>query len=358
MAGPLTDVRVVELAGIGPAPLACHLLADLGADVLRISRPGPAAPVTDGLAVGRPSLELDLKRPEALARALELATVADVLVEGLRPGAAEKLGLGPDVCLARNERLVYARMTGWGQDGPRSGQAGHDINYISLTGALHAVGPYGGPPVPPLNLLGDFGGGSMFLVAGILAALFDRERTGTGQVVDAAMVDGVSYLMTMVWGWYSAGRWRDERGVNLLDGGAPFYTTYECADGRHVAVGALEPQFYRELVDRLGLADLPPRDDPANWPQLRRVLAASFAARTRDEWAEHFAGSDACVTPVLSLAEAPDDPHLRARATLRRDPAGVSPAAAPRFSRTPAGGRELPADAEEMLRRWSGPRAG
>ena len=357
MAGPLAGIRVLELAGIGPAPLACQLLADLGAEVLRVDRPGAPA-VADGLAAGRPALVLDLKEPAGLEQLLDVAAVADVLVEGFRPGTAERLGFGPQICLGRNERLVYARMTGWGQEGPRAGRAGHDINYLSVAGALHAIGPAGGPPVPPINLLADFGGGSMFLVTGVLAALLERERTGAGQVVDAAMVDGVSYLMTMLWRWFSAGRWRDARGANLLDGGAPFYCTYECADGGFVAVGALEPQFYEALVAGLGLPDLPSRDDPANWPELRRRIAAAFATRGRDSWAEHFAGSDACVTAVLGLAEAPLDPHLAARATLRVAAGQVTPAPAPRFSRTEALGAQPGNDAVALLRRWGAKQAG
>lgn len=347
--GPLTGVRILELAGIGPAPLACRLLADLGAEVLRVDRAG-GGPVQDGLAGDRPRVAVDLKDPAELERVLAAAAHADVLVEAMRPGVAERLGLGPRPCRERNPRLVYARMTGWGQDGPLSQRAGHDLNYLSLTGALHAIGEPGGAPVVPLNLVADFGGGSMFLVTGVLAALVERERSGQGQVLDVAMVDGVSQLMGMTWSKWSTGEWRDERGSNLLDGGAPFYTTYECADGRHVAVGAIEPQFYARLVEGLGLSDLPGQF--ADWPATRAAFAAAFRTRTRDEWAELFAGTDACVTPVLSLAEAPDGAHLAARGTLVRDGSAVRPAPAPRFSRTP-GAVSSAAGGPELLDRWS-----
>ncbi len=347
--GPLAGVRVLELAGIGPAPLACRLLADLGADVLRVDRVG-ATPVSDGLAGDRARVALDLKDPAALARVQAAARSADVLVEGMRPGVAERLGLGPADCAAANPRLVYARMTGWGQDGPLAQRAGHDLNYLSLTGALHAIGEPGGAPVVPLNLVADFGGGSMFLVTGILAALVERERSGEGQVVDVAMVDGVSQLMSMTWAMAGAGAWRDERGTNLLDGGAPFYDTYACADGRHVAVGAIEPQFYAQLLAGLDLPDLPGQYD--DWPATREAFTAAFLTRTRDQWAELFAGTDACVTPVLSLAEAPDGAHLVARGTLPRVDGRVRPAPAPRFSRTP-GAVQHTADGEELLVRWA-----
>ncbi len=347
--GPLTGVRVLELAGIGPAPLACRLLADLGAQVLRVERTGGGS-VDDGLAGDRPRIAVDLKDPAQVARVRAAAAHVDVLVEGMRPGVAERLGLGPAECTEDNPRLVYARMTGWGQDGPLAQRAGHDLNYLSLTGALHAIGEPGGKPVVPLNLVADFGGGSMFLVTGVLAALVERERSGRGQVVDVAMVDGVSQLMSMTWSRWSAGGWRDERGTNLLDGGAPFYDTYACADGRHVAVGAIEPQFYAQLVEGLGLRDLPGQYD--DWPATRAAFSAAFLTRTRDDWAQHFAGTDACVTPVLSLAEAPAGEHLAARGTLVPDGAGVRPAPAPRFSRTP--GRVGDAgDGEQLLAAWT-----
>ncbi len=347
--GPLEGVRVVELAGIGPAPLACRLLADLGAEVLRVERRGRGQ-VDDGLAGDRARLAVDLKDPAQVARVRAAAAIADVLVEAMRPGVAERLGLGPADCSADNPGLVYARMTGWGQDGPLAQRAGHDLNYLSLTGALHAIGEPGGKPVVPLNLVADFGGGSMFLVTGILAALVERGRTGQGQVVDVAMVDGVSQLMSMTWSMWSAGGWRDERGSNLLDGGAPFYDTYACADGRFVAVGAIEPQFYAQLVAGLGLTGLPGQYD--DWPATRAAFTAAFRTRTRDAWAAHFAGTDACVTPVLSLAEAPDGEHLAARGTLVRDGDAVRPAPAPRFGRTP-GAVVAPPAGEELLARWT-----
>jgi alpha-methylacyl-CoA racemase len=344
--GPLAGVRVVELAGLGPAPYACMLLAELGADVLRVDRPGGGPGVVpaehDLLNRSRPCAAVDLKSAAGRDLVLDLAERADVLVEGLRPGVLERLGLGPEECLARNRRLVYARMTGWGQDGPLAARAGHDINYAGLTGALHAVGP-AERPVPPLNLVADFGGGSLFLVVGVLAALLERATSGRGQVVDAAMVDGAASLVTMVHGLLAAGMWRDRRASNLLDGGAPFYDTYACADGRHVAVGALEPQFYAALLDGLGLSGgLSPQHAVADWPQHRAAFAAAFATRTRDEWAAHFAGTDACVTPVLGLTEAPDHPHLAARGTFVPAASGVQPAAAPRLSRTPTAVRGAP----------------
>ena len=346
--GPLSGVRVLELAGIGPAPMACRLLADLGAQVLRVDRAG-GGEVDDGLAGGRGRLVVDLKDPAGVARVLALAERADVLVEGFRPGTTERLGLGPDVCAARNPRLVYARMTGWGQDGPLAQRAGHDLNYLSLTGALHAIGEPGGAPVVPLNLVADFGGGAMFLVAGVLAALLERTTSGAGQVLDVAMVDGVSALMGMTWAMWSQGAWRDERGANLLDGGAPFYATYACADGRHVAVGAIEPQFYAQLVAGLDLQDLPGQYE--DWPTTRAAFTARFLTRTRDQGAEVFAGTDACVTPVLSLEEAPAGAHLFARGTLRVDGSSVRPAPAPRLSRTP--GHVAPdRSGEELAAAW------
>lgn len=339
MSGPLTGLRVVELAGIGPGPHAAMMLADLAADVVRIERPAaqPAAGRPDPLLRGRRLVTTDLKTEKGRALVLRLAAKADVLIEGYRPGVAERLGVGPADCHAVNPRLVYGRMTGWGQEGPFAPRAGHDINYISLTGALHAIGRPGERPVPPLNLVGDFGGGSMLLFGGILAALWERERSGQGQVVDAAMVDGAGLLMQMMWAMRGEGQWRDERGVNLLDGGAPFYRTYACADGRYVAVGAIEPKFYAELLTGLGLADagLPEQYDRAAWPELTHRFAALFATKARDEWADLFADRDACVTPVLTPTEAPDHPHLADRRTFA-DVAGLrQPGVAPRFSRTP-----------------------
>ncbi len=348
--GPLAGIRVLELAGLGPAPYGCRLLADLGADVLRVERRGQPA-LDGGLGQGRPRLEVDLKDPDAVERVLSLAERADVLVEAFRPGTAERLGVGPAVCAARNPRLVYARMTGWGQEGPLAARAGHDVNYLSVTGALHAIGERGRKPVIPLNLVADFGGGSMFLVTGVLAALLERVGSGLGQVVDVAMVDGVSQLMSMTWSMRGLGGWSDERGTNMLDGGAPFYDTYECSDGRYVAVGALEPQFYALLVAGLGLTGLPDQHDTARWPDVHDRFAAVFLTRTRDAWAAAFAGSDACVTPVLSLAEAPAGGHLAGRGTLPERDGVVRPAPAPRFSRTPGAVPES-IDVEELLSRW------
>jgi alpha-methylacyl-CoA racemase len=327
---------VVELAGIGPAPFACMMLAQLGAEVLRVDRPGAVSSGPDLLNKGRPTLPVDLKHPEASALVLQLVEQADVLVEGFRPGVAERLGVGPDACLDRNPRLVYARMTGWGQDGPWANHVGHDINYIGLVGALAAVGEEGGKPVPPLNLVGDFGGGSLFCVAGVLAALVERATSGRGQVVDAAMVDGASTLMTLMWDMRASGLWHDGRGTNMLDGGAPYYDTYACSDGEYVAVGAIEEPFWAELLAGLDLHDVPDRRDPQEWPELRRLLAACFVRRTRDEWADVFADRPACVTPVLAMGEVRAHPHIAARGTVVDDAGVTRPAPAPRFSRTPA----------------------
>jgi alpha-methylacyl-CoA racemase len=359
--GPLTGLRVVELAGLGPAPYACMLLAELGADVVRIDRPGAASlivdPEKDALNRSRPSVAVDLKSPGGRDVLLRLLDDADVLVEGLRPGVLERLGVGPDEALARNPRLVFARMTGWGQEGPLAERAGHDINYLGLTGALHAIGTADKPAVP-LNIGADFGGGSMFLLVGILAALFERGTSGRGQVVDAAMVDGASSLVTMIYGMLGAGLWQDRRAANLLDGGAPFYDTYACADGRHVAVGALEPQFYVAFLEGLGLTGALPggQYDLAHWPEHRRRFAEAFATRTRDEWADAFAGTDACVTPVLGLREAPVHPHLAARGTFVEQDGASLPGPAPRFSRTPGAvrgpARRPGADTTAVLTDW------
>ena len=332
--GPLTGITVIELAGIGPGPFACMLLADLGADVVRVTRPTDAAPTPDTLLRGRPALGVDLKSPDGLAAVLELVERADILIEGFRPGVAERLGLGPDACQALNPRLVYGRMTGWGQDGPLAQRAGHDINYLSLTGGLHAVGEAGRAPVPPLNLVADFGGGSLYLVMGLLAALVERQTSGLGQVVDAAMVDGASSLLAMAQSMRAIGAWTDERGVNLLDGGTPFYRTYECSDGRYVAVGCLEPQFFAAFAERIGVT-LPAQGDRERWPEMVAAIAGAFATRTRDEWAAVYADTDACVTPVLSLAEAPAHPHLAHRGSQIATAGAVAPAVAPRLSRTP-----------------------
>jgi alpha-methylacyl-CoA racemase len=359
--GPLSGIRVVELSSLGPGPYAGMLLAELGADVLRVDRPGGGTrlvpPREEVLHRSRPCAAVDLKSPEGRDVVLRLVEQADVLVEGLRPGVTERLGLGPDACLERNPRLVYARMTGWGQSGPLADRAGHDINYLGLTGALHAIGPEA-KPVPPLNIGADFGGGSMFLVVGVLAALLERGSSGRGQVVDAAMVDGASSLVSMIYGLFNAGLWADRRAVNLLDGGAPFYDTYRCADGGHVAVGAIEPQFYAQLLEGLGLTGQLPggQHDRRHWPEQRRRIAEVVAGRTRDEWAERFAGTDACLTPVLGLREAPAHPHLAARGTFVDRDGRVEPAPAPRFSRTPGGVRCAPRgtgeDTREALAAW------
>jgi alpha-methylacyl-CoA racemase len=341
--GPLDGVQVVEVASLAPAPFGCMIMSDLGADVVRVDRaeqcgPGAAAP-SDPLSRGRRSVGINLKDPGGVELLLRLAESADVLIEGFRPGVAERLGFGPELCAARNPRLVYGRMTGWGQDGPLAPTAGHDIDYIAISGALHPIGRAGERPVPPLNLVGDFGGGGMLLALGVLAALLERERSGRGQVVDAAMVDGSALLTAFVYGLRAAGVWQDTRGVNLLDGGAPFYDTYQAADGRYVAVGALEPQFYEALLAGLGLsgAGLPPQHDRSGWPVLRERFAEVFATRTRDEWAAVFGGSDGCVAPVLSPAEAPAHPHIVARQTFTDVGGLMQPAPAPRFGRTPAG---------------------
>ncbi|WP_345653684.1 CaiB/BaiF CoA-transferase family protein [Streptomyces tremellae] len=355
--GPLSGVRVVELAGIGPAPMAALTLAELGADVVRVDRPVPS-PVTDGLDRGRRSVVVDLKHPRGAEAVLRLAERADVLIEAYRPGVAERLGVGPGEALRRNPRLVYARMTGWGQSGPRASTAGHDINYLSLTGALSAIGRAGGPPQVPVNLLGDFGGGSMYLLVGILSALHHAGATGEGQVVDAAIVDGVTHLASMVWAQRRHHGWRDERGTNLLDTGRPFYDVYETSDGGWFAVGALEPQFYARLVELLELPGWAGGQyDPERWPAMREAFAAAFASRTRAEWERVFEGSDACASPVLDWAEAVRDPHLAARGTHDRVDGGDVPAPAPRFSATPTTTAAAPgpvgADGERVLADWA-----
>ncbi|WP_406149036.1 CaiB/BaiF CoA transferase family protein [Streptomyces sp. NBC_01012] len=330
--GPLSGLKVVELAAIGPGPFACMILADLGAEVTRVDRADGHRSFAQWHQVldrGRRVRALDLKSPAGVVELLGLVADADILVEGFRPGVAERLGIGPDACLDRNPALVYARMTGWGQEGPLARTPGHDINYLALTGALHAIGEAGGPPVVPVNFLGDFAGGSMFLVTGVLAALYERRRTGRGQVVDAAIVDGVGAMLGMLVGMAAAGQWQHERGTNPLDGGAPFYRCYLCADGEYVAVGALEDRFYAALLHGLGLAvgSLPDRDDPSNWPLLREEFARIFIQEDRDHWARLFETTEACVTPVLSVTEAASHPHHRVRSS---GPATV----APRFSRT------------------------
>jgi alpha-methylacyl-CoA racemase len=360
--GPLAGVKIIEMAGVGPAPFAGMLLADMGAAVVRIDRklggePDALDAIVGGALLdrGRRSIALNLKKPEAIAAALELIAGADALIEGFRPGVMERLGLGPEICLARNPRLVFGRVTGWGQDGPLAETAGHDIDYIALTGALHAIGGRQAP-APPLNLLGDFGGGAMFLAFGIACALAEARASGRGQVVDAAMTDGVSLLMAMTYELKARGLWRNERQANILDGGAPFYGVYRCADGKWIAVGALEPQFFAALVDKLGLeaGAFADRWNPSAWPALRARLEAAFAERPRDEWAALFAGSDACVAPVLDMNEAPRHPHNLARRTFVDVDGAPQPAPAPRFSRTPAEigppSAALGADGETILR--------
>jgi len=364
MSGPLEGIRIIELAGLGPAPFAGMMLSDAGADVIRIDRsdraqyPPRQDPHVDLMNRGRRSVAVDLKHPEGVALVLRLVEGADGLMEGFRPGVAERLGLGPDVCLARNPRLAYGRMTGYGQEGPMSQAAGHDIDYIALSGALEAVGRAGDRPVPPLNLVGDFGGGGMLLAYGMLAAILGARTTGRGQVIDAAMVDGAAALMTMTYTLRSAGIWQDARGTNLLDTGAHFYEVYETSDGGYLGVGAIEPQFYAELMRLLGLGDedLSTQMDRATWPAMKERFAAIFATRTRAEWEEVFAGSDACVAPVLSATEAPDHPHNRARGTFTEVAGVVQPAPAPRFLSTPGEIRRPPPNpgqyGDEALTDW------
>lgn len=338
--GPLSGLRVLEIAAIGPVPFAGMLLSDLGADVVRVdrTRPDPAStwtdPRLDVLGRGRRSIAVDLKTERGVEVVLRLSEGADVLLEGFRPGVAERLGIGPQACMLRNPRLVYGRMTGWGQDGPLAQAAGHDINYVALTGALHAIGPADAPR-PPLNLVGDFGGGALYLVMGVLASLLERARSGRGDVVDAAMVDGAASLMSIFYVMQNIGFWRDERDANFLDGGAPFYGTYETSDGKFVAVGAIEPQFWAELLGRLGLdaTSLGFQHDREAWPAMREALAAVFRTRTRDEWCQVLEGSDACFAPVLSIGEAHAHPHLQARGTFVEADGLRRPGPAPRFER-------------------------
>lgn len=358
MTGPLAGLKVLELAGLGPGPFCAMFLADLGADVVRVDRPGGGTAAVeyrlDLLNRGKRSITLDLKAEHETA--LALVEQADVLIEGFRPGVAERLGLGPDECLQRNPRLVYGRMTGWGQEGPRAHTAGHDITYIALAGALHPIGPSEEPSVP-LNLLGDFGGGGMYLAAGILAALWESRSSGRGQVVDAAIVDGAAHLMTLQWSMLAGGAWRDRRAGNLLDGSAPFYRVYATSDGRHMAVGSLEPQFFAEFMKRMGLGHLTDDYyDRSRWPDLTNHLRGTFAERTQSEWTEIFADSDGCVAPVLSMTQAAADPHLSARGTFVTRDGVVQPAPAPRFSHTPSTLDRRPPEpgehTEEILADW------
>jgi alpha-methylacyl-CoA racemase len=349
--GPLKNIRIVEFEGLGPAPFCAMLLAGLGAEIIRVARPnaGPARPETGDAVVlrGRPTVTADLKNAEDRAKIIELISHADALLEGFRPGVMERLGLGPEACLTANPRLVYGRMTGWGQTGPLAARAGHDINYISLTGALHAIGKPGEPPTIPLNLIGDYGGGAMFLATGVLAALLEAKSSGQGQVVDAAMTDGAATLMSLFHSMAHAGAWRDERHANLLDGGAPFYRCYSCADGKYLAVGALEPQFFAALIQITGIGfPLTDQHKRATWPALAEQLEAVFLTKPRDEWAALFEPHDACVSPILSIAEAPHHPHNQARNTFFTR-AGITQAApAPRFSRS---GEAVPEEGFEMM---------
>ncbi|HKY66862.1 MAG TPA: CaiB/BaiF CoA-transferase family protein [Acidimicrobiales bacterium] len=340
MTGPLDGVRIVELAGIGPAPFAAMVLADLGADIVRVDRAGGGSGFArfDVMNRGRRSIAVDLKHPDGVDVVLALAAEADALIEGFRPGVTERLGLGPEPCLDRNPRLVYGRMTGWGQDGPYAAEAGHDITYAAVAGALAHIGRAGQPPTPPLNLVADFGGGGMLLALGVVSGVLSARQTGRGQVVDAAMVDGVALLMAPFFMAMRTGYFTDERGTNLLDSGAPFYDSYPCADGRYVAVGALEPQFYAALLAGLGIdaAELGDQHDKAGWPAMRARFAAAFATRTRDAWVAHFSGRDACVAPVNTTEETLADPHLVARSTVVEVDDVPQPSPAPRFSGTPA----------------------
>ena len=349
--GPLAGVRVIDLGGIGPGPFAAMLLADMGADVVRIDRPGPQAFQADLLHRGKRSAMIDLRDPAGAQAALKIISDCDILIEGFRPGVAERLGLGPEECWERNPKLVYGRMTGWGQDGPRRGEAGHDITYIALSGALHAIGRVGEPPTIPLNLVGDLGGGSAYMVMGVLAAYVEAGRSGHGQVVDAAILDGAFSLMTPQYGMLADGEWVDERGVNQLDSGRPWYNVYETSDGRYMAVGALEHRFYDEFTTLLGLTPVEAeREDPAKWPALQERFAAIFARRTRAEWEEVFDGRDACVAPVLSMTEAPMNDHVLARGVFQTIDGVLQPGPAPRFSRTPSAVQSGPAVPGEHTR--------
>ena len=362
--GPLNGIRIVEIAGIGPTQFCGMLLSDMGAEIIRLRRPAAADPGVDLpdrfnlMNRGRPSLDVDLKSDAGRELVLRLCEKADALFEGFRPGVMERLGLGPDACMARNERLVYGRMTGWGQDGPLAQRAGHDTNYIALAGALHGIGPADRPPPLPLNLIGDFGGGALYLAMGLLAALLEAGRSGRGQVVDAAMVDGTASLLTLFYGMLAGGLWTESRESNLLDGGAPFARCYETGDGKYVAVCALESGFFAALLDALCIDDIDPADqyDPRQWPAQRDVLARAFRSRTRDEWSELLRGVDACATPVLTLSEAAEDEHARARNTYVDIDGILQPGPAPRFSRTASKARPAPPDqresAADTLRQW------
>ena len=362
--GPLQGIRIVEFAGIGPGPFTAMLLSDMGADVLRIDRTSAAGlgismrTKFDLLNRGRRSVAFDLKKAEAIDAVMRLVEKADALIEGFRPGVMERLGLSPDQCLARNPRLVFGRMTGWGQEGPLAEAAGHDINYIALTGALHSIGRTGDRPLPPLNLVGDFGGGALYLALGVVAGLLEAQKSGKGQVVDAAMVDGASSLMTAIYGIKAAGMWTNNRGENLLDTGAHFYEVYETRDGKFVSIGSIEAKFYEELLDLSGLKgqELPNQMDRSAWPALKEQLTKIFKSKTRDEWCKIMERSDVCFAPVLSMEEAPKHPHNRHRGTFVEVEGVVQPGPAPRFSRTPGKVQRPPASpgehTEEALRDW------
>src|SRR5689334_108324 len=362
--GVLSGYRVIELAGIGPAPMCAMLLSDMGADVLRIDRTADAGlgvPMKTKYSLlnrGRRSVALDLKRPEATEAVLRMVGKADALIEGFRPGVMERLGLGPDVCLARNPKLVYGRMTGWGQEGPLAQAAGHDINYIALAGALYSIGRRAEAPVPPLNLVGDFGGGALYLALGVVAGMLEAQKSGKGQVVDVAMVDGVASLMTAIYGMHGAGIWTNERGTNILDTGAHYYDVYETRDGKHISVGSIETKFYEELLERSGLKneELPRQNDRPSWPRMKERLKALFLTKTRDEWCKIMEGTDICFAPVLSMDEAPQHPHNQRRGTFVVQDGVTQPAPAPRFSRTPSAIQCPPAapgqHTEEALRDW------
>ena len=364
MAGPLAGIKVVEVAGIGPGPYGAMLLADLGADVVRVDRAGnvsggdPAQPPGDLLARGRRSVGVDLKHPDGVATVLDLVAGADVLVEGFRPGVMERLGLGPDTCLERNPALVYARMTGWGQEGPYASAAGHDINYIALAGVLEPLGRAGEQPTAPINLVGDFGGGGMLLAFGICAALLEARGSGQGQVIDAAMIDGAASLMTMTWSFKAMGLWQDQRGTNMLDTGAHYYDTYETADGKYVSIGSIEPQFYAELLrlTEIDPASLPSQHDRSRWPELKERFAAVFKTKTRDEWCALMEHTDVCFAPVLTMDEAPAHPHIAQRGTFVEVAGQVQPGPVPRFSRTPGSIDRPPPHAgqhtDEVLADW------
>jgi len=363
VSGPLSGIKVVEIAGIGPGPFAAMMLADMGAEVVRVDRAQAVTgsfdkPNLEILNRGRRSIGVDLKAPEGVETVMRLVEQADALVEGFRPGVAERLGIGPDACLARNPRLVYGRMTGWGQDGPYAQAAGHDINYIALAGALAHFGRAGTKPTPPINLVGDFGGGGMLMAFGVACALVESGRSGEGQVIDAAMVDGAAALMAMIWGFRALGIW-GEFGTNVLDTGAPFYDTYATSDGKFIALGSLEPQFYAELIDRLGLGDtvdLARQMDQTSWQELRDRFATLFASKTRDEWCEVLEMTDACFAPVLTMDEAAAHPHIQARDTVVEEYGLLQPAPAPRYSRTPGAIQRPPAwpgqHTDEVLGDW------